>query len=363
MSTERLKILHKQEQNQRKFVCVMNDVAKTQQLLYEGYIDKEKHEAEQKSDKSIVMTRRNIVRQRVLKECMKNKREDVERSNAKKIFGQYNGEQVEHIASGIDTYLERNHPKIRRRKKVEQLFEEGYRKGAILDNRTVHAKVNEYFERPLIRFPDIPERNDTRKNNKFPALTRSFYTGNFQCSQHSPVDEKQKDYPKHSSDTGVEAPEILFVKRKVSKFLNEDVPDDVSVQSETPPVIFHESKGRGIRPLTLPPIKIGTDNYVVPPRKSKDCISELINRLHKAKSDRDKEKKQKKERRAKRLQHERVFGVGHSSEINDVHGSPSNANLKYEAGKSMISDTGVSTWPTNDINTASEKPLRLPRIN
>lgn len=316
MSTERLKIIHKQEQNQRKFVCVMNDVAKTQQELYSGYIEKEKHEAAQKSDKAIVVTRRNIVRQRVLKKCMKSKREEIERSNAKKIYGQYHGVPVEQIANQIDTFLEKNHPKVRRRQKINELFQEGYSKGAILDDNTIHNKVNDYFERPLVEVQHI-EHSDIKDeeeiiNSTFPAFSKPFYTGNFQTSSYPPVgetDENENDASKRDT----EIKEKLFVDRKVSKFLKEDVPDDVSVQSEAP-ANYVVTRHKGLRPLTLPPIKIGTDN-AVPQKKSKqkvDCISELIARIHKAKDCREKEIKIKKERRAKRLQHERVFGIGSS---------------------------------------------------
>ncbi|XP_053381333.1 uncharacterized protein LOC128549105 [Mercenaria mercenaria] len=369
MSTERLKILHRQEQNQRKFVCVMNDVAKTQQDLYEGYIEKEKHESAQKSDKAIVVTKRNIVRQKVLKKCMKSKREEVERQNAKKIYGQYHGVPVEQIASQIDTFLEKNHPKIRRRRKIDELFQEGYNKGAILDSDTIHNKVQDYFERPLveIQHKESSEVKDEIKtaNSTFPALSKSFYTGNFKMSSHPPAKETANtDSDKKTKD---HSEEKIFVKRKVSKFLNDDVPDDVSVQSETPVnnLIMHN---RGIRPLTLPPIKIGTDSEVPhrPSKQKPDCIAELIARIHKAKDTREKEIKIKKERRAKRLQHERVFGIG--SAVTD----DSNDTADHSDG--IFSDWDSNPWKKDRKDLINEKTkekenrmngkgLKLPPLN
>lgn len=315
ISTVRLKTVHRQEQNNRKFVCVMNDLAKTQQDLYEGYIEKEKHEAEQESDKSIVVTRRNIVRQRVLKKCMKSKREDVANSNATNIYGRYHGVPVEQIAGQIDTFLEKNHPKIRRRQKIDDLFQEAYSKGAILDNATIHNKVQDYFERPLVEVQEVEKFENGKVKTKskkptFPALSNSFYTGNFHNSRNPPT---KQSFQKQSESTE-DLQRKLFVKRKVSKFLNEDVPDNVSVHSETTAANICMLHNKQPRPLTLPPIKIGTDS-VVPhriPKQKPDCIAELIARIHKAKDSREKKKKIHTEKREKRLQHERVYGIGNT---------------------------------------------------
>lgn len=370
MSTERLKNIHRKEQNQRKFVCVMNDVAKTQQELYQGYIEKEKHEAAQKSDKAIVVTKRNLVRQRVLKKCMKTQREEVERNNSKKIFGQYHGVPVEQIAGQIDTFLENNHPKIRRRQQINELFQTGYSKGAILDHETVQNKVHDYFERPLVEIQHIesPEEKEEKKllNSTFPVLSKSFYTGNFRSYNHSPV--KDIEYSELEKDIREDKSEDkLFVKRKVSKFLSEDVPDDVSVQSETPVNSLITRAGR-IRPLTLPPIKIGTDSEVPTrqPKQKPDCISELIDRIHKAKDIREKEIKIKKERRTKRLQHERVFGVGNSQ------ADTSNSSSDQQDG--IFSDWDNNPWRKDKKELANKKTkeqgkhtngrgLKLPPIN
>jgi hypothetical protein len=370
MSTERLKIIHRKEQNQRKFVCVMNDVAKTQQDLYQGYIDKEKQEAAQKSEKAIVVTKRNLVRQKVLKKCMKNQREEVEKQNSKKIFGQYHGVPVEHIAGQIDTYLENNHPKIRRRRHIDDLFQAGYSTGAILDHETVQNKVQDYFERPLVEIQHIesPEEKEEKKllNTTFPVLSKSFYTGNFRTCNHSPVkdienSELEKDIREEQSE------DKLFVKRKVSKFLREDVPDDVSVQSETP-VNSLITRARRIRPLTLPPIKIGTDSEVPNkhPKQKPDCITELIERIHRAKDSREKEMKIKKERRTKRLQHERVFGVGSSTADTSYSSSDQHEGIfnDWDNNPWRKDKKDIANAKTKEQETrTNRKGLKLPPIN
>ncbi|KAL4219007.1 hypothetical protein ACF0H5_021591 [Mactra antiquata] len=319
MSTERLKTLHRQAQTQRKFVCVMNDVAKTKQDLYEGYIEKEKQELVQKCNKSIVVTRRNIVRQQVLKHCMKNKRDEVEKNNARKIFGKYNGVSVEQIAQDVDPFIKKNHPKNRRQKKIQALFRDGFEKGAILDNDAMHNKVSDYFERPLVAIQHFDHFEDAKKKEyQLPPIKKPFYTGDVQQVGKAHMRElvnkiKHNDTVQETCDDGDVDEEKLFVRRKVTKFLNEDVPDDMSVLSEAPPS-ENVSNKRGQRPLTLPPIKLGTDKedvvHIKKPKAKKDYISDVINRIHQAKDNREREIKIKKEKRAKRLQHERVFGVG-----------------------------------------------------
>lgn len=353
ISTVRLKTVHRQEQTNRKFVCVMNDLAKTQHDLYEGYIEREKHEAEQKSDKSIVVTRRNIVRQRVLKTCMKSKREDVENSNATNMYGRYHGVPVEQIAGQIDTFLEKNHPKIRRKQKIDDLFQEAYSNGTILDNATMHNKVQDYFERPLVEVQEVKKVENCKVKTKtkksiFPALSNSFYTGNFHNSRNSPT----KLSIQKKSECTEDAQRKLFVRRKVSKFLNEDVPDDVSVHSETIAnnCMIHSKQPR---PLTLPPIKIGTDSTVPHriPKQKPDCIAELIARIHKAKDSREKKQKIHKEKREKRLQHERVYGIGNTMlDVNLVECSEGSVGRDKSVHGKINSTFDANCWHVESSN-------------
>lgn len=311
MSTTRLKVVNRQEQIHRKFVCVMNDVAKLQQESYEGHIEKEKQEVQQMCDKAIVCTKRNIVRQQVLKKCMKSKREEVEKQHASKIFGKYHGVTVERIAGQIDTLLEQNHPKIRRKKKIDELFQDGYSKGAILDSGTMHERITDYFERPLIKshhYADQTGPTDIHLVHKsLPQISsNNFYTGHSTSISNVSKESKPNDF---CFNDRFNDPDKLFVDHKVRKFLTEDIPDDVSLHSE---YLRNKSKyimsTKCVRPITLPPIKIGTDNSNAKENPKRDRIADIITKLHKAKEDRDRDVKEKKELRTKRLQAERVHG-------------------------------------------------------
>lgn len=294
MSTARLKNVYQQEQRQRKFVCVMNDVAKTKQDRYDHFIDTEKAEATQRNKKAIDCTRRNIVRQRVLKKCMQNKREEVEKKQASTMFGKYHGVSVEHIAGEIDTYLQDNHPRIRRAQKINDLFQEGYENGAILDKETVKRKVKRFFDKPLVELHKIQEVDETSSKASpcLPPLGRSFYTSSYAEALKS----AKNNIPPSGETVNVQIPppenedNKLFVKRKVSKFLTEHVPDDFSVLNEDQNVQLRKEKAES-RPLTLPPIKIGTDNNETS-KPAKGSIAELA-----AKFAKSKEKTEKLQRR------------------------------------------------------------------
>ena len=295
LSTTRLRNVYQHEQRQRKFVCVMNDVAKTRQDRYDHFIDTEKAEATQRSKNAIEHTRRNIVRQRVLKKCMQNKREEVEKKQASTIYGKYHGVSVEHITGEIDAYMEHNHPRIRKAQKIKDLFEEGYQKGAILDRETVKNKVKRFFDKPLVELHRIQEIDEvsSKASSLLPPIGSNFYTGNVsnitKGTQNIVTQSNNKNEGVQSTSRENEENK-LFVKRKVSKFLTENVPDDLSLISSDQS--FPLRKGNdSTRPVTLPAIKTGTDHVDVP-KPAQGSIAELA-----AKFAKSKEKVEKLQRR------------------------------------------------------------------
>lgn len=288
MLTTRLRTVYQQEQKQRKYMCVMNDVAKTKQDRYDHIIDTEKAEATQRSKKAIEMTRRNIVRQKVLKKCLQNKREEIEKKQASTIYGKHHDAavSVDDIAGEVEDYLKHNHPRVRRAQKIKDLFEEGLEKGAILDKDTVRHKVNSFFEKPLLELHRIPEVDEisSKASVCLPSVGKNhFYTGDLSKSQPKGTENTLtvSNVNKHevlTSEAGKED-KALFVRRKVSKFLTEDVPDNFSEASDEN---SYPQKGRdSMRPVTLPPIKIGTDREDNS-KPAKGTIAELAEKFAKA---------------------------------------------------------------------------------
>ena len=288
MLTTRLRNVYQQEQKQRKYVCVMNDVAKTKQDRYDHIIDTEKAEATQRSKKAIEMTRRNLVRQKVLKKCMQNKREDIEKKQASTIYGKHHDAavSVDDIAGEVEDFLKHNHPRVRRAQKIKDLFQEGVEKGAILDKDTVKHKVKSFFDKPLVELHRIPEVDElsSRASVCLPSVGKShFYTGDHSKFQPKGTENSltESNLNKHEVLTSEADKEdkALFVRRKVSKFLSQNVPDNFSEESDD---ISQPYKGReNVRPVTLPPIKIGTDSEDNL-KPAKGTIAELAERFAKA---------------------------------------------------------------------------------
>lgn len=346
MSTTRLRNIYQQEQRQRKFMCVMNDVAKTKQDRYDHFIDTEKAEATQRSKKAIECTRRNIVRQRVLKKCMQNKREEVEKKQASTIYGKYHGVTVENIADEIETYLQNNHPRNRRSQKIKDLFEEGYEKGAILDKETVKHKVTKFFDRPLVELHKIQEVDETSSKDSpcLPPVGQNFYTGDYVGATKNTQNvltltsgenlNVQIPSPENGDDK-------LFVKRKVSKFLTENVPDDVSGLDSDENV--HVRKEKDIaRPVTLPPMKIGTDNTDIS-KPAKGSIAELA-----AKFAKSREKTQRRLLQA------------HSSRKQEQEKTIHQASSKQSNSRRPKSDrTGIKDMKSELIKLRVKKPNRI----
>ena len=340
MSTTRLRELYKQEQNHRKFACVRNDMVKSQQEQYESYIEREKQESEQKSQKAIVFTRKNMMRRQVLEKCMKNKREEVERKHVSTLYGKYNGAPVQAIAEEIDPYIKQNHPRERRRKKIEELFTKGYRKGAILDQNTVEDKVEKYFERPLV---EVHTNKDSEvglsDNMRLPSITQHFYTENIKPGQFK---DKNGNIPECNDD------KRLFVRTKPRNRFAKNIPDDLSVHSEVASVP-KMTPSKVVRPITLPPIKIGTDNSTVDGKPKQDCITDIITRINDAKHRREREVKFKKEKREKRILAEKVRGIGQS----DV-----NEPIFERFNKSVPSGNGLLTLTTAILSKSEEQNSR-----
>ncbi|KAH3796129.1 hypothetical protein DPMN_149696 [Dreissena polymorpha] len=357
MSTARLRTLHRQENNHRKLVCVMNDVTKNQQERIDKFVEKEKQEVAQKCEKNIVVTKRNLVRQRVLKKCMKDTCEEIERKQANKLFGKYQGIPMETMAGEIDVYLERHHPRIRRRQKIDELFRNGYEQGAILDSVSIQDRVRDYFKKPLVRLQCDNVGHDVSMDSNaadphaqemsatFPHLTRSFYTGPRRSTPKTTSIETIKELPEAEIIKQVDE-QRLFVNRKVSKFFEEDISDKASVQSEAMKVAAISTTDRELRPITLPPLKLGTDRRDKSPvrgtkeKKNVDCIRELIERLQRAKVSREHEVREKKERRTKRLQADRVVRMATFCSEEEMKGRQQAQEIKdlefYEEKKNEL---------------------------
>lgn len=150
----------------------MNDLAKSQQELMEGYIKRNKHEAAFKYGKDASLLRKAIVRQRVLQKCLKMRRDGTEYVKPPPKYGIYGGIPLEYLSKDIDSYIERMHPRIRRLKKVQQLMQNSLDRGAILAPSKIVEKIDDFFsghhrvDEKLYRDLDELERERDRRRRE-----------------------------------------------------------------------------------------------------------------------------------------------------------------------------------------------------
>ena len=361
MTTTRLRNVYQHEQRQRKFVCVMNDVAKTRQDRYDHFIDAEKAEATQRSNNAIEHTRKNIVRQKVLKKCMQNKREEVEKKQASTIYGKYHGESVEHITGQIDSYMEHNHPRVRKAQKIRNLFEEGYQKGAILDKDTVKTKVKRFFDKPLVELHRIQELDESSsKDSAFlPPLGSNFYSGNISNITRDSREifpQLSNNEQRFENSTPENEGNKLFVKRNVRKFWDENVPDDLSLRSNNQTSSHRQSK-EDTRPVTLPMIKPVKDQTDVS-RPVKGTIAELAAQFAKSK-----EKAEKLQRKMMQPQASKKVRIDKKTRHLTSHRKPESRRPKSD--KTGIKEAGEMRQQVKDgqnkagVDISDNDPLSL----
>ncbi|KAK3601006.1 hypothetical protein CHS0354_008115 [Potamilus streckersoni] len=260
MDEGRLGFVHKQENKHRKFNVVMNDVIKSRWETYDEYITKEKLRVDHRFQKSKMLIRRALVRQKVLQRCLKLRQETVNKRHISSNFGKYGGKPLVAFSRDIDAYIADNHPKIRRLRKIRKLIDNSIESGAILDEKRAYEKVQTYFkerletmgiEPPVTKEKKKEEIEEKKKDYsrygvpKLPALLNPFMV-----SQTIQADGKVKEHAQ------VKEVNILKLTSEMenldTKFSKQDSDIKIIETTERSPS-FYKSKSKGA--LRLPPIQ------------------------------------------------------------------------------------------------------------
>ncbi|KAL3870777.1 hypothetical protein ACJMK2_038820 [Sinanodonta woodiana] len=250
MDEGRLGFVHRQENKHRKFNVVMNDVIKSRWETYDEYITKEKLRVDHRFQKSKMLIRRALVRQKVLQRCLKLRQETVNKRHISPNFGKYGGKPLVAFSRDIDAYIADNHPKMRRFRKIRKLIDDSIESGAILDENRAYQKVQTYFKErletmgiePPVRKEKKQEETEEKKKDysrygvpKLPALLNPFMV-----SQTIQADGKVKEQL---------TSEMENLDTKISK---QDGDIKIVETTEIPPSLY-KSKSKGT--LRLPPIQ------------------------------------------------------------------------------------------------------------
>ena len=151
MDSGRVGACHRLENKRRQFLIVVNDVVKNRFDTYTDIVEKDRAVADHKYEKSKMFVRRALVRQRVLQQCMRMRRTDIDRNPHTNIYGRYGGRSVEQFGREIETFIAMNHPKIRRQRKIKELMEEGLEQGKILEEKTITTRMHSFLQRSLTK--------------------------------------------------------------------------------------------------------------------------------------------------------------------------------------------------------------------
>ncbi|KAL4219263.1 hypothetical protein ACF0H5_021845 [Mactra antiquata] len=206
MDTGRVGACHKLENKRRKFLIVINDVVKNKYDVYAEYLNHANAEADQNFEKSKMFVRRALVRQKVLQQCMKMRRQHY--NDGRNIYGKYGGKTIESFGRDIESFIAYNHPKMRRQRYLQKLLKESLDKGVILKQNVVEDRVASWMERSYTKYKlkkakrektvlePIKEGrktlNDRRQQiPRLPVLSNPFYTGNRKPEPE--VDETQNE--------------------------------------------------------------------------------------------------------------------------------------------------------------------------
>lgn len=191
MDSGRVGVCHRLENKRRQFLIVVNDVARSKCDSYNDIVDKDKADADYRFEKSKMFVRRALVRQRVLQQCMKMRRTNLDRNPHNNLYGRYGGRSIEQFGREIETFIAMNHPKIRRQRQIKRLMEEGLAQGKLLEQKTVSDKMQTFLQRSLTKMrlkriqkekSQISVKRESSKINqrqglpRLPVLTNPFFT-------------------------------------------------------------------------------------------------------------------------------------------------------------------------------------------
>lgn len=146
MNEGRLGAVKRQENSNRKYMVIMNDVAKYRKDALKHYFDQEKKEEQQRNERSAGRVRKKAVQSMVLEKCLKMSREDTLTSPTGNLFGHYNGRPIASFSTDVEKYIASKDPKVRKEREMDFLMKKYKETGKILEEDQMKHKVKKYFQ-------------------------------------------------------------------------------------------------------------------------------------------------------------------------------------------------------------------------
>lgn len=279
MDEGRLGIVRKRENSQRKYVYIVNDVIKSKWGVLDEHIAREKLQQSLDWEKSTMSVRRIVIRQKVLKQCMKMRREGVATKVKERMLGYYGGKPIHAFTRDIDQQIADNHPRLRRLRKVRKQIQESIETGKILKPVEMSKRMNHFFEKHFKeekKEPKKPEKEEedddgdkkkdifSRHRGALPpirGLVNPFYKVVRDEDVRPSKDDDKADKPDNDQETfdrlvvEQENPEKILNKHTVLPKITEKdppAPGTCSPEKPIPKSLRLEKKGS----LILPPITL-----------------------------------------------------------------------------------------------------------
>lgn len=145
MNEGRLGTVRKQENSNRKYMCIQNDVAKFRQDELTHIFDHEKEEELRRKDRSAGKIRKKAVQSHVLGKCLQLNREDTLTSPTGNLYGHYNGRPIASFSSDVDNYIKNKNPKVRKQREMQDLMRKYKETGKILEEDQIKGKIRDYL--------------------------------------------------------------------------------------------------------------------------------------------------------------------------------------------------------------------------
>ncbi|KAH9490734.1 hypothetical protein Btru_035368 [Bulinus truncatus] len=129
----------------RKVTHVLNEIIKSRQILYQHCISREHQESSTKLITQLVQARKEVVKKRVLLQCLTMKKETFVASSEKSLMGSYAGRPLVAFSRDVDQKIAWNHPNLRRHRYVDRVKQNCLDNGDILSEDETKEKIERFF--------------------------------------------------------------------------------------------------------------------------------------------------------------------------------------------------------------------------
>lgn len=178
MDEGRIAHVRKIEKYNKKYVESLNLILHIQKERDTKCIRIDKQCISDKIQKSIMAVKNDVVRKRVLQQCLKMRSDN----ECVSPYGSYGGKSVQSFTPEIEQYIIEMHPKQRRIRKANMLKDYGKERGAIFTHSGYKRKVEEFFSERTNQNAD--NRDILAGNRKIQGLITHCY-GNKQAGRAS----------------------------------------------------------------------------------------------------------------------------------------------------------------------------------